>query len=306
MGLARTSTAASNAGAQRKISMTVAQFHAARRFAGLPCGRIAYIEQGTGPAALFVHGVPLNGFHWRHVIAGVSDLRRCIALDLMGLGYSEISPHQDVSFKAQAGMIVQFLNALEIDRIDLVGNDSGGAITQIFAARHPERLSSLTLTNCDTHDGWPPEQVLPVIESARQGTLAAFFQTQLDNPDAARARFKARSFVDTSGLTDEVIRVYLEPVLATEERRAGFHRYWMAFDCAQTVAIEPLLRKLHVPTLIVWALDDIFFDVKWARWLQKTIPGTVRLVEVPDAKLFFPEDRPDALIAPLRKFGGER
>ncbi len=286
--------------------MSVADFHAARRFAELPCGRIAYVERGTGPVALFIHGVPLNGFHWRHIIAGVSDMRRCIALDLMGLGYTEIGPAEDVSFTAQARMIAQFLDALGIDRVDLVGNDSGGAISQIFAAQHPHRLSSLTLTNCDVHDGWPPQQVLAVMEAARQGTLAGFFQEQLNDPEAARARFKARSFSDTSGLTDDVIRLYYEPLLATEIRRANFHRYWTSFDCAQTVAIEPQLRKLQVPTLIVWGLADIFFDVKWARWLKKTIPGAVRLVEVPDAKLFFPEDQPDALLRPLREFWGGR
>jgi pimeloyl-ACP methyl ester carboxylesterase len=287
-------------------ALSVAEFHAARRFAEVPGGRIAYYEMGEGAAALFIHGVPLNGFHWRHVIAGVSNMRRCIALDLMGLGYSAIAPDQDVSFTAQAGMIAQFLDALKIDRVDLVGNDSGGAIAQIFAARNPGRLASLTLTNCDVHDGWPPEGVLAVIEAARQGTLAGFFQDQLKDLDAARARFKARSFSDTGGLTDEVIRTYYEPLLSSAERKANFHRYWTSFDCAQTVAIEPLLRQLRVPTLIVWALADIFFDVKWAHWLRKTIPGFVRLVEVPDAKLFFPEDQPDALIGPLREFWGQR
>ncbi len=103
-------------------------------------------------------------------------------------------------------------------------------------------------------------------------------------------------------LTDEVYRVYIEPLRATEQRRDNFHRYWLAFDNRQTVAIEALLRKLLVPTLIVWALDDIFFGIQWAHWLKRTIPGAVRLVEVPGARLFFPEDRPEALLGPLRAF----
>jgi pimeloyl-ACP methyl ester carboxylesterase len=293
--------------------MDVRTFHAHRRFANTASGRIAYVEEGEGLPAVFIPGVPLNGFHWRRVIDGVRRVRRCIALDLMGLGYTEIGATQDVSFTAQAHMIAQTLDALGLDRVDLVGNDSGGAIAQIFAAHYPHRLSTLTLTNCDVHDGWPPPQVLPLIEMARRGTAWEIYQALLDDPGAARVRFERgesvplfRAFADPSVLTDEVIRVYLEPVLATAERKANFHRYWLGFDNAQTVRIEPQLRKLHVPTLVVWGLADIFFDVKWAHWLQRTIPGVVRVVEVPDAKLFFPEDRPQALIEPLLAFWRSR
>src|SRR5689334_23295138 len=129
--------------------MDIATFHANRRYVEVRSGRIAFVEQGDGPAALFVHGVPLNGYHWRHVVARVRHRRRCIAIDLMGLGYSEIAPAQDVSFPAQATMIAEVLDALGIDKVDLVGNDSGGAIAQIFAAHYPKRLNSLVLTNCD-------------------------------------------------------------------------------------------------------------------------------------------------------------
>jgi pimeloyl-ACP methyl ester carboxylesterase len=285
--------------------MNAAAFHASRRFVDLPCGRIAYVEQGQGPAVVFLHGVPLNGYHWRHIMAGLSDMRRCIALDLMGLGYTEVAPEQDVTFTAQARMLAQFIDALGLEQIDLVANDSGGAAAQIFAVNHPQRLRTLTLTNCDVHDGWPTDNFLPTIEAARQGTLANGFEAMLNNPKAARARFQQRAYADASVLTDEALRVYLEPVLATPERRAQFHRYVLGFDVgqnAQTVAIEPRLRQLHVPTLIVWGLDDIFFHVKWAHWLRETIPGVVDLVTVPDAKLFFPEDRPQALIKPLRAF----
>jgi pimeloyl-ACP methyl ester carboxylesterase len=283
--------------------MDVEAFHARRRFARVPSGRIAYVEEGEGPPALFVHGVPLNGFHWRHVIARLAGKRRCIAPDLMGLGYTEIAAGEDVSFTAQARMLAEFMDALGLDRVDLVGNDSGGAIAQIFAAHHPGRLRTLTLTNCDVHDGWPPKAVLPNIELARQGKLADAYGALLADPVAARARF-ARAWADPGFLTAEVLGVYLAPIVASAERKDAFNRYWIAFDPAQTIAIEQKLRAVAAPTLIVWALDDIFFDVKWARWLRSTLPNVVRLVEVPGAKLFFPEDRPDALAEPLAAFLG--
>jgi len=292
--------------------MDIASFHASRRYSTVKSGRIAFFERGQGPPALFVHGVPLNGYHWRHVIERVQHRRRCIAIDLMGLGYSEIGPSQDVSFTGQAHMIAEVLDQLDIERVDMVGNDSGGAIAQIFAAHYPGRLTSLVLTNCDVHDGWPPPQVLPLIEHARKGTLAPIFQRLLDRPGLERERFLRgesvplfRSYADASVLTDEVIRLYLQPILSSQQRIEAFQRYWLGFDKAHTLAIHAALKTLQVPTLIVWGLVDIFFDKKWAHWLKDTIPGAQQVIEVAGGRLFFPEDRPDALSGPLLQFWQE-
>jgi pimeloyl-ACP methyl ester carboxylesterase len=293
-------------------AIDIATFHASRRFAEVKSGRIAWFEQGAGPPALFIHGVPLNGFHWRHIIDRVGQRRRCIAIDLMGLGYSEIAPTQDVSFTAQAQMIAEVLDALGIAQVDLVANDSGGAIAQIFAAHNPHRLTSLVLTNCDVHDGWPPPQVLPLMERSRNGTLAEVFRPMLERPDLARERFGRgesvplfRSYADPSILTDALIRLYLQPLLSSPQRIDAFQRYWLGFDNSHTTVIHGALKTLDVPTLIVWGLQDIFFDRKWAFWLKDTIPGARRVVEVDDARLFFAEDRPDALAAPLLAFWDE-
>ena len=206
-------------------------------------------------------------------------------------------------------MVAELIDALGIGTVDLVGNDSGGAIAQIFAANYPQRLRSLVLTNCDVHDGWPPPQVLPLIERARNGTLAAVFAPLLDRPDLARERYRKgesvplfRSYADPSFLTDEIIRLYFEPLLSSQQRIDAFQRYWLGFDNSQTVAIHGALKSLRVPTLIVWGLNDIFFDRKWAYWLKDTIPGAERVVEVPDGRLFFPEDRPDSLAQPMLAF----
>src|SRR5215470_5579011 len=137
-----------------------------------PSGRIAYREQGTGPVALFVHGVLLNSYLWRNQLADLSDIRRCIAVDLLAHGDTEIAADQDVSVTANAKMLKEFLDALHIDQVDLVGNDSGGGISQIFAALYPERVRSLTLTDCDTHDNWPPEAFKPFLAMAAGAACA--------------------------------------------------------------------------------------------------------------------------------------
>src|SRR3981081_4036977 len=130
-------------------------------------GRISYVEAGSGPVALFVHGVLLNKHLWRRQLAGLSDVRRCIAIDLLAHGDTDIAPDQDVSVTANAKMLKEVVDALQIDQVDVVGNDSGGGIAQIFAALNPERVRSLALTNCDTYDNWPPEAFKPFVEMGR-------------------------------------------------------------------------------------------------------------------------------------------
>src|SRR5213082_3197503 len=144
--------------------MTESKLSATRNNVQTASGRISYTEQGTGPVALFVHGVLLNGHLWRNQLAHLSDFRRCIAVDLLAHGDTEIAPDQDISVTANANMIREFLDALNIDQVDLVGNDSGGGIAQIFAALNPQRVRSLTLTNCDAHDNWPPKAFKPFLE----------------------------------------------------------------------------------------------------------------------------------------------
>src|SRR3981081_4305594 len=136
-----------------------------------PSGRISYTESGVGPVALFVHGVVLNKHLWRHQLAGLSDIRRCIALDLLAHGDTEIASEQDVSVTANAKMLREFLDALHIEQVDLIGNDSGGGISQIFAALNPDRIRTLTITNSDAHDNWPPEAFKPFVDMAIAGGL---------------------------------------------------------------------------------------------------------------------------------------
>src|SRR5580658_5106170 len=103
-------------------------------------GRISYIEAGSGPVALFVHGVLLNKHFWRRQLEELGDIRRCIAVDLLAHGDTEIDPGQDVSVTATARMLAEVLDALRIDQVDVVGNDSGGGIAQIFAALNSARV----------------------------------------------------------------------------------------------------------------------------------------------------------------------
>src|ERR1700704_2634152 len=247
-----------------------------------PSGRISYTSAGSGPVALFVHGVVLNKHLWRHQLAGLSDIRRCIAVDLLAHGDTEIAPDQDVSVTANARMLKEVLDALKIDQVDLTGNDSGGGIAQIFAALNPERVRTFTLTNCDTHDNWPPEAFKPFVDMAVAGGLsdtlnAMLAATAIYRPPGARGPAYERH----ENVPDEDIEVYLRPLVRTEQRTRDLQRFVAAFDQNNAMAVETRLRQLRVPTLVVWAADDVYFPVKWAHWLAETIPGAKPPVELP-------------------------
>jgi len=130
------------------------------------------VERGKGPAALFLHGFPLNGFQWRGIIPELAKMRRCLAPDLLALGYTEVDAGQSLAAKAQVAMLAQFLDKLSIASVDIIANDSGGAIAQLFVTTHPQRARSLLLTNCDTEPDSPPPAVTPVITLARAGSFA--------------------------------------------------------------------------------------------------------------------------------------
>lgn len=272
-----------------------------KRSVDTPSGRIAYTEAGSGPVALFVHGVLLNGHLWRHQLAQLAELRRCIAVDLLAHGDTEIAPEQDVSVTANARMLREFLDALHIDQVDLVGNDSGGGICQIFAALNPSRVRSLALTDCDTHDNWPPEPFKPFLEMAAAGGLCGTLEAMLADKSVYRSpQALGPAYERPLQLSDDSIEIYLRPLVRSEQRTRDLQRFLAAFDCRHTLAVEPQLRTLQAPTLIVWGTDDIYFDVQWSRWLAELIPGTRRRVELQGARIFFPEERPAEFNRELR------
>jgi pimeloyl-ACP methyl ester carboxylesterase len=278
-------------------------YDARRRFTPTPFGRIAHVEHGAGPAALFVHGYPLNGFQWRGALERLGDVRRCLAPDLLGLGYTEAAVSQDLAPAAQAAMLVAWLDALRIDAVDLVANDSGGAVAQLLAAHHPARVRSLLLTNCDVHTNSPPAALAPVIAQARAGTLAeTFLAPQLADPRRARMPdgLGGLAYTDPARLTDESVAYYFAPLLATPTRRAQFERYAVAFEPNPLARIEPLLRRVTAPARMVWGTGDPLFGVEWAAWLDTVLPGSRGVRRVEGAKLFFPEEMPALVAAEAR------
>lgn len=278
-----------------------AAFHAMRKFASTRFGRIAYVERGKGPAALFLHGDPLNSFQWRGALERLSDIRRCIAIDVMGMGYSDIAVGQNLESETQAEMCAAVLDALGLKSADLVASDSGGAIAQLLVARYPKRARSLLLTNCDVPEDSPPAVLAPIIEASRKGTLVdETFLPWLADKDKARGAL-GTAYTNPANLTDESIEVYLRPPTSSPVKKALFHAYHAGMSRNALLPIVPELQKSPVPVQIVWGTGDDIFKPTDPESLAKIFPRFRGIRRVEGAKLFWPEEFPDILAEEARK-----
>ena len=265
-------------------------------------GPASYIDTGgPGRVALFVHGLGTSSYLWRHVIGQLNGQRRCVAVDLPLHGQTPAAADQDFSLAGFAGFLTEFCEELELNDIDLVANDTGGAISQVFATGHPELLHTLTLTNCEAHNNLPPKVLLPAVWLAHMGLAARISPRLLRDIRRGRKRFYGLGYQDIENLPEDLARFWLETQFATPELARQNQRIMTSLHARDLLVIEPALARLQVPTLIVWGTGDRFFRRKWAYWLRDTIPGATEVVELAGARIFFPDERATELTAELRR-----
>jgi haloalkane dehalogenase len=286
-----------SAGTVASASSEATRWREARRFAELPLARVAYVEKGEGVAALFVHGFSLNGYQWRWALDRLHPHRRCIAPDLMSMGWTETPTGQEISPGTQAAMLGQLLDRLQIDAVDLVASDSGTMIAQLFLAKYPTRVRTLLLTNGDVDENCPPPQFLPFLEKARAGTMVdEFFIPQVDDKERARSAYGMGPFYTyPERLSDDTIDTYFGPFADSKLKQAQFNQFSVTMTTNHLVPIREDLRRWKGPARMVWALNDPLFPVKWAEWLDRTLPGSRGVRRVEGANLFFPEEMPDLI-----------
>lgn len=292
---------------KRPHELSATEFHACRKFVSTSQGRIAYVARGKGPATLFLHGFPLNGFQWRGIIPQLSTARRCIAPDFLALGYTEVRDGQAVTPRNQLEMVVELLDKLSISAADIIANDSGGAIAQLLVARHPERVRSLLLTNCDTEPDSPPAAVLPVIQLARAGKFAdEWLVPWLADKVLARSEkgLGGQCYANPAHPTDEAIEIYLGPLVSSPQRKALTDAYAVGLAPNPLSGIEDGLRKCKVPTRVVWGMADKIFSNKSPDYLARTFPNFQGVRRLPGAKLFFPEEMPDVIVEEAKRLWG--
>jgi haloalkane dehalogenase len=300
------SVAARSIGAEAPPTVTTdaAAFARQRRFVQTRFGRIAYVDRGRGPAALFLHGFPLNAFQWRGAIDRLEGSYRCIAPDFLGLGYTEVAEGQGVDPDTQVEMLVALLDLLEVESVHLVANDSGGAVAQLLAVRHPARVRTMLLTNCDVEPDSPPPAVLPVIELAKQGKFAdAWLAPWVADKALARSEqgLGGLCYTYRAHPTDEAIDTYLGPLVASPRSKALTNAYAVALAPNPLAGISTELRRCRIPTRIVWGTGDTIFARESPVYLDRTLGNSRGVRYVEHAKLFFPEEFPGIVAQEARQ-----
>ena len=183
-----------------------------------------------------------------------------------------------------------------------MANDTGGAVAQVFAARFPHRVRTLTLTNCDVHDNFPPEPFKPFVALAETGELGPMVAAMAGDLRSGPLRGRVRAGVRAprGGSPTSSSMSYLGPFVPDQGK--GLERFLTASTAAELIAVEPLLAELHAPAQVAWGTADLFFEPAWAERLRDMIPGVERVTLVPDAMLFWPDERAADLVPLLRDF----
>ncbi len=272
-----------------------------RREIDLPAGRIRYREAGEGKPVVFVHGYLVDGRLWSGVVDRLSDRCRCIAPDWpIGAQQIAMKPDADLTPYGIAALIAGFLEALDLEDVTIVGNDSGGAMSQVLATRHPERIGRLVLTNCDTYSNFPPGpfKLMPPLVKLPGGmaVLAAPFRI------GAVARAAFRPFTKKP-LPPELVASWMEPGLNDPGVKRDLKKVTIGMHRRYTLEAAEKLRGSDLPLLLTWAPGDRVFPLKTAEKLAAEVPNA-RIVQIPDSRTFVPIDQPQRLADEIATFVG--
>jgi pimeloyl-ACP methyl ester carboxylesterase len=262
--------------------------------------RIRAHVTGQGPAVVLVHGALVNANLWRRVVP-LLEGRTCVALDLPLGSHIEAMPRDaDLSPPALADLIADAIAALELEDVTIVGNDTGGALTQILATRRPERIGRVVLTSCDAFDNFPPRLFRWVLAPARvPGAIPVAFGGLRARP--LRRLPIAYGWLSNEAPEREVEDSYMLPVLTRGDVRRDLRKLLAGLDPRHTLDAAAKLTGFDKPVLIAWSANDRFFPPAHAERLARLIPDA-RLEWIEGARTFSPEDAPERLAALIAAF----
>ncbi len=275
-----------------------------QREARLPQGIVRYRELGTGVPVVLVHGLLVNSLLWAEVAELLAKDFRVIAPDLpLGSHTQPLNPGADLTPSGLGRLIADFLAALDLEGVTLVGNDTGGALCQLVAVYHGERVGRLVLTPCDSYEAFPPPAFAPLMALGRiPGAIWAI-------GNSMRPRFAQRLPIAYGWLSKEpidkaVMRSFLRPIQTDRRIRREVAAVLRGVDKRYTLEAAKRFAAFEKPVLIAWAPEDRFFKLDSAQRLARDFRNA-RLERIDDSRTFVPIDQPRRLAEVISAFVGQ-
>jgi len=269
----------------------------------LSAGELEYFQRGDGPVLVFAHGWLANANLWRDVVEGLAGRFRCIALDLpLGSHRIPMAAGAELTPAGCGAIVAEALTALDLREVTLVGNDSGGAYSQIATAADPDRVARLVLNSCETpYDEFPPPPFdgLPAI-AADVATLGQLFEALRDR--AIRSTPPAYGLLIKHPIEDLVSDSYALPCVSSSDVLRDTAKVMSSATSAPVHAAgRRLIADFDRPVLFAWGTEDRVFPLANAERYAGELAGG-RVVRIADAYSFTPEDQPQRLATAIAEF----
>jgi pimeloyl-ACP methyl ester carboxylesterase len=257
-------------------------------------GTIEYREEGTGPPVVLIHGLLVNGRVWERLVPAMAPWSRCIVPELpLGSHRIPMDSGADLSPPALARLVSEVLDRLELTDVTLVGNDTGGALTQLVIANHPGRVGRLVLTNCDAFENFPPASFSAVIKGLARVPGAVAMLGLGGRVRAIRSRSMSMMPLTVDPVPDELLKAWVAPLRDRRIRR-DLLKVLRGISPEHTLAAAQRLPAFDRPALVAWGTRDKFFPISDAERLAELLPGaSLDLVE--NARTFVQLDAPERL-----------
>jgi len=275
----------------------------------LSAGMIHYAETGPrdAPAVVFLHGALVDGSLWDRVLPELPGLRCVVPTLPLGSHRTPLRDRRMATPIGVADLVAEFLERLGLDHVTLVGNDSGGAITQLLLTRRPERIARVVLTNCDAFEHFPPRAFLPLVWLARARLLGPYMRVVL-RVGALRDTPLGFGLLHERPLPAGALEAWVRPALSQRGVRRDAEHFASHLDSRLTLEAAEKLGDFPGPVLLAWGADDRIFKISFAERLCREFRDA-RLIPIAGAKTFVPLDQPLALaraIMDLAASGAER
>ncbi len=267
---------------------------------------IEYRELGptdsAHPPVLFVHGILVDHRLWMSVAEGLArNGFRCILPDWpLGSHTVPVDPGITLTPVTVAEMINDFIAALDLHDVTLVGNDTGGGLCQLLIDAHPDSVGRLVLTNCDAFDKFPPFP-FTVVFAIMRGPRSIRVLSKLMKVPALRRSPLGYGLLMRRG-HDALTASWVEPMSTDRRIAQNLATLLRGVGAMDLTDVATRLPRFAKPVTIVWGLADRCFTPSLGRRLAALFPNAA-MVEVPDARTFVALDAPSAVVDAIASVG---